>query len=86
MISFGIVCRHLDISQADDTTMFLPLHYQLPEDTFKALLAHLPHLRSLDLSGTNLAGYLSATELSYKPSPKSFTETEKYVSRIVSLA
>lgn len=58
--------RHLDVSQGDDTTMFLPVQYPKPTERLQALIASMPNLRSLDVSGTNLAGYAPIYRTSHR--------------------
>lgn len=58
--------RHLDVSQGDDTTMFLPVQYPKPTERLQALIAGMPNLRSLDISGTNLAGYAPVQKTSHR--------------------
>ncbi|KAL4218659.1 Protein zer-1 [Mactra antiquata] len=65
--------RHLDVSQGDDTTMFLPIHYPKPTERLQALIRSMPSLVSLDLSGTNLAGYAPDNK-TYRLGPKSVDE------------
>ena len=44
--------RHLDISQSTENASI----YRDPNETLAELVQNLPHLTSLDISGTNLAG------------------------------
>ncbi|XP_045198944.2 protein zer-1 homolog [Mercenaria mercenaria] len=66
--------RHLDVSQGDDTTMFLPVQYPKPTDRLQAIIASMPNLRSLDISGTNLAGYAPVQKTSHRLEAKSKEE------------
>ncbi|KAH3798346.1 protein zer-1 homolog [Dreissena polymorpha] len=69
--------RHLDISQAEDTNWYLPVQYRNPTERIANLLAALPFLRSLDISGTNLAGDLPWEPVSHRLEPKKSEEPEE---------
>ena len=62
--------RHLDVSQGDDTTVFLPVQYDKPTEQLRRLVTSMPDLVSLDISGTNLAGFALIQPVSHKLEPR----------------
>ncbi|KAK3607228.1 hypothetical protein CHS0354_031725 [Potamilus streckersoni] len=69
--------RHLDISQGNDDTFNVPVRYSHPEAVLAELVQSLPHLTSLDISGTNLAGINHVEPSSHRLKPKSSTYIEE---------
>jgi hypothetical protein len=66
--------RHLDLSNGSDD-IEIPIHYEDPEEHLRYLVDSLPALTSLDISGTNLAGFQTPEAVSHKLGP----EETKYV-------
>ena len=52
------IFRALDLGQGQDVVV----KYNEPETNLRHLVANLPHLIRLDLSGTNLAGFVKPKE------------------------
>lgn len=50
--NYGFRYRHLDISNTDDKEVI----FTIPNHVLRKIIVSLPHLVSLDISGTNLAG------------------------------
>ena len=57
--------RSLDLSQADNDITD-PVMYSNPEENLAYLVSNLPELVNLDLSGTNLAGFIKVEEVSHR--------------------
>ncbi|XP_023223451.1 protein zer-1 homolog [Centruroides sculpturatus] len=62
--------RHLDVSQCNEKRG----HYKYPNQTLRQIVESLPHLTSLDISGTNLAG--SGVQERESPQKESSPATE----------
>ena len=60
-------CRVLDLSQDKADGHYM--HYEDPENNMKYLFKGLPHLERLDLSGTNLAGFVPPKDVQHKLTP-----------------
>ncbi|XP_046551240.1 protein zer-1 homolog [Haliotis rubra] len=66
--------KHLDVSQGQSDT---PVMYPHPEQYLQQLVAGLPLVTSLDISGTNLAGFEKAEIQSFRPSKNHHEETSQ---------
>ncbi|XP_046330242.1 protein zer-1 homolog isoform X1 [Haliotis rufescens] len=68
--------KHLDVSQGQCET---PVMYPRPEQYLQQLVAGLPRLTSLDISGTNLAGFEKAEIQSFRPSRNQHGEDTQHM-------
>ena len=57
------------MSQAESVEKDDPVMYPEPEKNLTSLVSNLPELKNLDLSGTNLSGFLKVEEVSHKLEP-----------------
>ena len=62
------------MSQAASVEKDEPVMYPEPENNLTYLVSNLPELKNLDLSGTNLSGFLQVEEVSHKLEPTSDQE------------
>ena len=61
------ISRVLDLSQDKENGHYV--HYDDPEENMKFLFGGLPKLDRLDISGTNLAGFVPPKEVKHTLAP-----------------
>ena len=66
--------RSLDLSQAESIEKEDAIMYPEPEKNLAFLVSNLPELKNLDLSGTNLSGFLQVEDVQHRPEPSSDQE------------
>ncbi len=73
--------RSLDLSQGAETEDEEPdiVNYAEPEENLAYLMANLPELVNLDLSGTNLPGFQKIEQVSHRLEPKAESTEVKCV-------